>query len=197
MKTFVLCPQEEVDRKERAIEHFTQRGLDVVFFNPLHAATAGFRTTQTYDQGNGQMGPKQVGIWLAHWSLWNALQFLPDSHFFILELDAQFAEDWEPRLANALRAVPDDYDFLYVGSCCTADKPKRAMGAGVYEVRWPQCLHAYVVSKKVLPLLLSTLRRCWAPIDIQLTLEVFPKPEVKCYCVLPRIVSQFNTVIPP
>jgi hypothetical protein len=64
----------------------------------------------------------------------------------------------------------------------------------VYESKAMQCTHAYVVRRNITPFLLKTLRKCWAPIDLQLQFEVFPY--VKTFAVIPRIVSQFDTVIP-
>ena len=61
--------------------------------------------------------------------------------------------------------------------------------------RWPQCGHSVIIAKKALPTMLRTQRKVWAPLDISLMLDTLPL--LKTYCVLPRICSQFNTIIPP
>lgn len=200
LRTFAICPQEQLQRQRMGAKHFAEQGLTVEIFNSLNAGQSGVITRWTYevdDPGSGfMMGPKPVNIWLGHWGLWQTLQYLPEQHFLILEIDARFPEQWRPRIENALRNVPADFDFLFIGSCCTKGRPTTPIAPEIFEVKWPMCLHAYIVSKKVLPLMISTLRKVWAPIDIQLTFELFYKLEVKCYTVLPRIVGQFDTEIP-
>lgn len=198
-KAFVICPQEEAARIDRAAAHFAERKLQVTLFNPLHAATAGLKTVLPYEIDNPGSGfviePKGVGIWLAHWTLWNAIQFLPQRYTFVLEIDAELPADWYLRIKEALDAAPPDFDMLYVGSCCTANKPTKQIGGNVFEVQWPFGSFAYIVARKALPVLISTMRRCWAHVDIQLSLEVFPK--IKCYTVLPRIVTVCDMELPP
>ena len=46
-----------------------------------------------------------------------------------------------------------------------------------------------------MPILLSATRDIFAPLDIQLLYRVLPK--VNAYTILPRMVSQNNTLIPP
>ena len=50
------------------------------------------------------------------------------------------------------------------------------------------------MARAALPFVLRTLRKVWAPIDIQLQMECFP--HMKTYAIIPRIVEQFNTELP-
>lgn len=194
------------------------------FFYGLHCDVSGLVTKYPYlrddPHNNFNMGPKPVGIWLGHYMLWSALNLLPDSHFMICEIDAKFPNDWHTRIFEALRDVPQDYDLLYVGSCACKNMPKRQVKGEVFEVMWPVCLHCYIVAKKALPVLIATQRKVYAPIDISLAIHSFnrepwpsyakakdstetdPPPQtelraIKVFTVLPRIVEQFDTDIPP
>lgn len=200
MRRFCLSLPETPERTEKAREHFRQqRVYDVTFFHGLHAEKAGIQTHHLYEVDNPgtgfKIGFKPTGIWLAHWALWSALNLLWDEHFMVIETDAKFPDDWHTRVNSALTDAPRDFDMLYVGSCCCDGRPRTHIKGDVYEVKWPLCTHCYIVAKKALPILLETQRKIWAPIDIGLTFESHPK--LKVYTVLPRIVEQFDTVIPP
>lgn len=180
--------------------HLTERGVNASFFFGIHGPKLGIETKHTYEidnPGTGfKIGPKPVGCWLSHRAVWAACLLLPDDLFFIIEDDAKFPENWRTRLERAVKDA-GDFDILYVGSCCTHDKPKTHIAGDVYEVRWPFCTHGYVVRRTALPLLIRTQddATLYAPIDISLALHSFPL--LKTRAMLPRLLDQFGTEIPP
>jgi GR25 family glycosyltransferase involved in LPS biosynthesis len=193
----------------RMRDHFAERGVDASFFYGLHAEKLGLRTIHPYEvdaPGSGwNMGPGPTGCWLSHRALWAALLLLPSdppsTHtpndiFFVLEDDARFAPDWRQRLDAALIVAPADWDLIWVGSCCTQDKPKTHVAGDLYEVKWPLCTHGYLVRRKALPVLIETQdeARCYAPIDISLTFHSMPK--LRTFTILPRLLDQFDIHIP-
>lgn len=198
-RTFCLTLPEKPARTLAAKNHFGERGVEATFFNALHGPTAGLSTIHPYEidnPGSGfRMGFIPTGIFLAHYMLWAALNMLTDDHFLILEDDAQFPENWTERMCQALKDTPPDFDMLYVGSCCCAGRPQTQIKGEVWEVKYPQCTHAYIVAKKALPVLLATNRKIYAPVDIALNFN--SHPQLKVLTVLPSIISQFNTIIPP
>lgn len=194
MRTFCICLPEDPAGIDRARAHFTASGLpNVEFFWGINAPVAGLATSHVYEvdhPGSGfRMGEKPTGCWLSHYMLWNCLTRLPDEHFLILETDAKLHDGFAAAFAQAMRDAPSNFDLLYVGHCCTANRGNRIAGA-VHESKSMLCTHAYVVRRGALGTLLA-MRKCWAPIDIQLKLECFPV--LRTYAVIPRIVSQFNT----
>lgn len=199
MKTLCISLLETPERTEKAQAHFAERGLVCQFFNGINAEVAGLRTLFPYEvdaPGSGfNIGPKPTGIWLSHYMVWSALTLLSERHTMILEVDAKFEANWRERLEQALKDVPPDFDMLYVGSCCCAKAPKTHIHGEVFEVKYPQCLQAYIVARKALPILLSTQRKLYAPIDISLNFH--SHPHLKVYTVLPRIAEQFDTEISP
>ncbi len=204
IRTFVLSlPDNEAPgRKAAAMAHFKSAKPplhDVQFFNGIHAERAGLATCHTYELDNPgtnfRMGFKPTGIWLGHIMLWSALMLVHEDHFMILEDDAKFQDGWHTHFVQALQDVPPDFDMLYIGSCCTEHAPKTQIKNRVWEVKYPQCTHAYVVAKKALPTLLRTNRKAYAPMDIAIMLH--SAPSLKVYTVLPRIVDQWNTNIDP
>lgn len=185
----------------RTRRHFAERGVDAQFFYGIHAPKLGIETSLPYEVDGGpgcgfNMGPKPVGCWLSHRALWAALLLLPDQLFFVVEDDAKFPEDWQPRVEKAV-ADAGHFDMLFVGSCCTAGKPRAHVAGDVYEVKWPACTHGYVVRRTALETLIATQdeARCYAPVDISLGFHSFHRMS-RVYTVLPRILEQFDTYIP-
>ena len=211
MKTFCVCLPEQPEAIDRARVHFAEHGLpNVDFFWGINAPVAGLSTSHTYEldhPGSGfRMGPRPVGCWLSHYMLWQCLlraeadpadaaKLSRDDRFLVLEVDAKLCDGFTARFAQALADAPADFDVLYVGSCCAAGRPQTRVAGDVFECKQMLCTHGYVITRRCLPLLLERLRRAWAPIDIQLTIEAFP--HLKTYAVLPRIVEQFDTELPP
>lgn len=200
MKTICLCLPEYPEAIEKAKAHFEASGLtDVEFIWGINAPVAGLATSHCYDLDhpgtNFKMGAKPTGIWLAHIIAWSVAMQFSDEYIMVLETDAQFHDGWKEKLEESVKIAPSNADFIYPGSCCTEGHERTWVGGDVWECKHVQCTHCYIVRRAVLPFMLKTIRKCYAPIDIQMQLECFP--HLKVYAILPRIVSQFNTVIPP
>jgi len=188
-------------RRERTIRHFAERGVDAQFFYGIHAERIGLCTIHPFevDQPGSafNMGPMPVGCWLTHRAAWAAALLLPDEEFFFLEDDARFPLDWRARFDAARANLPDDWDVLFVGSCCAEDKNPRHVAGEVFEVRWPMATHAYLVRRKALPTMIESqdAATCYAPIDISTIFHTWPR--LRVYTILPRVVDQFDTELPP
>ena len=200
MRTICITLPENPERAEAAKQHFAERGLNnVEFFNGIHAEKFGLKCDHPYmvDRKPGDelffMGYKPTGCFLSHYMLWSALTLCPDEHVLILEDDCNFDADWAIKFEQALQDAPPDFDWLFIGSCCTQGNSITHIKGNIYDVRYPMCTHAYVIAKKALPHILATNRDCYAPIDISLLFHSFNK--MKVYTVLPRIANQFNTEI--
>lgn len=181
------------------MKHFKEVGLNnVTAFNGVHGEGFGLKAVYPYridyPDNRYTISFKEVGIWLSHHFLWGALNLMWSPHFLILESDCKFPDDWHSRFLDAMNSVPEDFDMLYVGSCCAEDKPKTLVKNQVWDVRFPNCNHSYVVAKKALPMLLS-LRRCCEPIDIAIAQNIAPK--MKIYTVLPAICKQHDRILKP
>jgi hypothetical protein len=223
----LVTPVEEPVRFARAQAHFAEVGLAPDYFHGLHKSQSGLVTSHLYmvDRPDPDAPPYRIGshathIWLGHYFIWQALKLSGDPAWLVLECDAKFPPDWRGRAEAALAFLhlhDADFDVLYLGSCCCADKQRTHVAGpkngGIWVVHGPgpQCAHAYIVRAKAVPTLERTLRKVWAPIDIQQPSECFEHGTVlprslpfdastrrlKAYVVLPRIVEQWDNEIPP
>ena len=201
-KSYTITLLETPGRTNRCNSHFESVGMDSKFFGGVNAEVAGLKTVHPYEvdaPGSGfNIGQKYTGVWMSHFMLWSAFSLMGESHFHVMEVDAKLPDDWKGRFEQALRDAPEDFDLLYTGSCCCLGHPMDKVRGDVYQMKGgsgPQCLHSYIIAKKAIPVILETQRKIYAPIDISLIFHSFSK--LKVYVVLPRIVDQFDTVIPP
>jgi hypothetical protein len=200
MRAFCLTLPELPKMMERAAAHFAERGIDgVEMVYGVNAALCGLATTNTYEKDNPgsgfRIGTKLTGIWLGWQIVWSICNALPDSHFLLFEHDAVLVPDFRERMAQALRDVPADFDWLFLAHCCAKGHPTRHVAGEVFEVKYPQCNHATVIAKKALPHILATQRRMYGPQDCTLIFDTFPA--LKVYTVLPRMAEQLNTDLAP
>lgn len=186
------------EREARAREHFESVGLTgVLFFHGINGPKLGIIPTHEVPETPEKM-PKTLGVWLSHRLLWSALLLLdgPDDEYLIVEDDAKFPADWRERFERARLQAHDDFDALYVGSCCTDDKSRTLVRGNVYEVRFPLCTHAYILRRKALKPMISMLDAHPADTGIDIALHYRVWPEMRVYTVLPRIIDQFDTDMP-
>lgn len=223
MRTVCLAtPVEDPERFQKAKEHFAEVGLeDVSFYMGLHKSTSGLDTKHLYmvDRGPGSpdehvpygIGPHPVNIWVGHYGIWNALLLSGDPAWLVVECDAKFQPGWRAKFDEAL-AQADGYlvgwDLIYFGSCATKLHPRQHIIGNLFRFfdTAPQCNHAYALTREAARIMVQTLRKVWAPIDVQQASECWGRPlpraiemvaprerELNVYAVLPRIVDQWNT----
>jgi len=206
VRPFVLTVQEFPEKTEFIQKHLRSVGIEAEEFPCICAydpktkeLVSGLETRHTYDVDNPNehfhIGPKPTALCVSFQMFWTAAMFMPDDYFYFIEWDAHFHDNWKARAEQALRDVPPDFDFLFLGSCCCKDRPKTHIKGEVYEVRWPMCNHAQIIARKAMPTLLRTQRKIYAPADISLAFHAFP--HLKVYTLLPRCADQFSTIIPP
>jgi hypothetical protein len=143
------------------------------------------------------IGDKKVAGNLSQYLCFSVMNAMNETHFMFMEGDARFVDDWREKLEQALNDVPEDFDFLYVGSCCAKDKEPVHIAGNVYHFPYrgeekkffyPQCSHAMIIAKKCIPYLIETNRDVANPADVSLIINSFPNLNV--YAILPRISDQ-------
>lgn len=198
-RTFVLTVKRTMDTYEKERQHLAERGIACEPFIGLDNLVFRLNPIDTFDidRAGDHIGQKQVCAHMSHYLIWKVMSYLPDDAFWVLEYDAEFVPQWRFLFNQAMNHAPDDWDMIYMGSCCCGVDPAKwpHLGGGLFEVKWPLCGHAIMYRKKALPVLLEAHQKVWAPLDIAMKHDSLPK--LKVYTILPRIVSQRNTFIPP
>lgn len=147
------------------------------------------------------MGDGKVGGYLSHYILYNVMAAMNYDYFMVLEDDCRFEDGWRDKLERALKDVPADFDFLFVGSSDAANKEPVNIKGDVWHFPhregkpdfYPQTGFCYIVAKKALPVLLATQRDPSDPVDVSLIYKAFPYLNI--YAILPRLANQGDKTI--
>ena len=194
----ITCPAELPEEHQAAVNHFKERGVEANFINGIHAETFGILAWRPYRRDRPKAGYlidiSQAGLCLSHYMIWQLCQFHHDDTWLILEADCEFCENWKPRLEQALKDAPADWQIILVGSCNCSDKPQTHVNGELFEVKFPFCTHGYIIRESALDALLS-IRDAATKIDISLVDKAYPN--LKTYTILPRICGQRTQELMP
>jgi hypothetical protein len=188
---------------QKESQHLNERGISHEAFIGIDNSVMKLEAVDLYrtkdgkwlGQPNEKAGQKQVVACLSHYLMWKVMLHSPGDSFWGLEYDAEFPADWAAQYYQAIAVLPDDWDLVFLGSCCCKGKPTRHIGNNLYEVHYPLCGHAIMYRKKALPVLLDVHQKIWASLDIAMEYESLPK--LRVYTILPRMVNQRATPLPP
>lgn len=197
---YCITLPEKPERTAAALKHFEEEGLEnVSMVQGIYGEGFGLDTKFLYEVDNPgtgfKIGPTTVGIWLSHWMMWFAASLMEHEHVMIFEDDAMLLPGWKGRVVQALYDVPPDFDWLFIGSCCAETAKRTHVKGQIWDVRYPMCFQAYIISKAGAKKLVETQRKCYAPIDASVTFHSFRS--MKVFTLLPMAINQFNTEIPP
>ena len=198
-RSFVLTMPRNLNTKCAAtIAHLEGAGICAEPFVGLDAEVSGLTTKWNYDVDhpgtNCIMQPKAVSLYLGHLMIYQVCLILPGDAFLILEEDVRFKDDWKQRFDAAIGQLPDDWDLLYMGSCCTGGREHVPIAAGLFKTNYALCLHALVIRKKAIPVILEGCHKVYAPLDIAIILHCMPR--LNTFVFIPRLADQRETILP-
>lgn len=195
--------QQWVERWEQAKIHFTEHGIeDIYHLAGVHAPKWGIRGTHIYlldgrPEEQFYVGDANVGNFLSQYCAFIAMDAMDHSYYLYLEDDCRFEEGWKPKLEQAIIDAGDDWDIMYVGSCCAVDKEPVHVKGDVYEFfyrgeeKWnwyPMCTHCYIINKRCVKHLIATNRDVANSTDISMIRYSYPS--LRVLAILPRLAGQ-------
>lgn len=196
-RVFVLTVDRDIKRYNECAAHLDSLGIPFERFNGIDNQVCKLLPVETNDMDRvgEKIGPKHICAALSHYMLWKVCSYLPEDRFLLCEYDVVFPPDWQEQYDRAMSVMPDDAQVIFWGSCCTEGREKRHVGENVYEVKYPLCGHCIEIRRSALPVLLKNQQRIHMPLDI--SLFHLSLPQLRTYCVLPALVGQQGTPLPP
>lgn len=185
---------------KQADEYFNSIGINNIYWmEGIHAEKFGVKAARPYLRDNPEqnwyLSNHTVGGYLSCYMMYVTCYSHPEwEYIFFLEEDAKFIEGWKDKLIECLNNIPDDFDILYVGSCCTEGRYSTNIAGDLYEVKYPLCGHATIISRKALKVLIEKCRDACIPMDVHLFDDVHK--DLKTYTILPRLADQYDTELP-
>lgn len=184
------------DDETACVKYLKQQGISASPFYGLKGSNCGLRTKYMADTNGYIMGGRTVAIGITHFHIWSAVKWMVESGqsssdiFAVYETDVEFtSETWTDELLEITKDLPENWDMLYLGHCCTQpiqDNP--AVTDRLRKLIRGMGLHAYLFRYKAAKKLLDSNQRMWTSIDIQLVWDSFPILNV--YGIFPRLATQ-------
>lgn len=210
--SMLFIPETEkwATRFREGLAHFESVGItDILKVPAIYGEGFGIAGTHYYELdnpgGKHQIGVANTALFLSMYLQYNIWNNMPHSHYLHLEDDTRMKPDFLDVLASELQFIPDDFDFLMIGHCCSRGLKYKHLGGRMYEViydpskgnypiQYPMGGNCYIVAKKALPVIIRDQRDAYANVDISLALHTFPK--LKVCVILPRLCEQHNNPLP-
>ncbi len=202
-RTFVLTVRRDIKRFNDTVAHLDELGIKWERFDGMDNQICRLQSKDDFnvDRAGEKLQTKHVAATLTHILLWQTMKYQPDESFVALEFDVRFVDGWEEKFDWAMKFLPDDWDLVYLGSCCCKDRetyPVEGDGYAqttLFDVRYPLCGHAIMYRKKCLETLLTVHQKINMPLDI--AMHYLSLPKLRVYTILPSIVGQAGTYLPP
>jgi GR25 family glycosyltransferase involved in LPS biosynthesis len=196
-RIWVLTVDREIQRFNETAKHLDSLGIKWERFNGFDNERCELSPIRTFDldRAGERIGKKHVAACLSHYLVWKVMEYQPDESFIVAEYDARFPDNYRERLRQIAEDLPDDWQVCFLGNCCTKGRPTTHIKGDIYEVHFPLCGHCIWWRKTALPTLLKECQSIYMPLDIHLFTNVLPK--LRTYTVLPPLVTQAGTPLPP
>jgi hypothetical protein len=197
--------QSWVDKWRLAQKHLSEQGFEGVYnLAGVHAAEWGIQGNHIYliddkPEEKHYVGDGNVGNYLSQYSAYLVMDALDYSHYWYLESDARMVDGWKEKIEQALLDSGDDWDILFVGSCCCNKEMGVHVKGDVYEFgsrgwnNFPLCTHSYIINKRCIPHMIATNRDVLNNTDISMMYNSFPKMRV--LAILPILSYQHGNDI--
>lgn len=196
-RTFVLTVNRPIQRFTETAAHLDSLGIEWERFDGMDNQLCRLLPVDTFDMDRvgEKIGSKHIAATLSHLMLWKVMSYSSEDSWWSLEYDVRMVSNWKEEYERAMSVMPEDADIIFLGSCCCKGRPTIHVAENVYDVKYPLCGHAQEIKRKALPVLLQEQQKICMPLDVALYHQAFPK--LKVYTILPPIVEQHGTPLPP
>ena len=106
----------------------------------------------------------EISLLLKHYHIILDLYNSDNSYALVLEDDVVFCDNFLDELKNCFVDLPDDWDLVWVGTCCDLHS-KYVPGKKIYPEKSSRCTHAYMISKKCSEKIINHLDEITEAID--------------------------------
>lgn len=118
------------------------------------------------------------------------------SNVLVLEDDALFCDDFLNKFNEDMESLPDNFDIIWVGSCCNLHAKKKE-NKSFYKENGSRCTHGYMINIKCVDKVLEYMNINNYPCDFMYN-KIIEKYNLENYWLEPDLISQnekFNTSI--
>lgn len=118
------------------------------------------------DKNGKKLSKAEISLVMKHYYAFQDTVSNNYDNVVVFEDDIILCEDFDKKLDMYINQLPDDYDILWIGTCCNLHSPQLNPNLNVYLNRHgSRCTHAYVISRQGCQKLLDFFHNIYQPID--------------------------------
>lgn len=196
-RIWLLTVERPIARFDATAKHLDELGIHWDRFDGFDNQRTRLLPVDTFDfdRVGEKIGPKHIAATLSHMAIWYVMRYQPDDHFIVMEYDVRVQPNFAEQYAEVIENLPADWQVCFLGSCCTQGREHKHVKGNIYEVPMVLCGHCIMYHESALPILIRAHQNIHQPLDIAMVTQSLPL--LKSYVVLPRIVEQHGTPLPP
>lgn len=179
------------DRTAALLEHLKEVGVEHVYvLNGIDGEAFGLSTDCWAGRSaNGKpqyLSSSRIGNLLSHRQMWTLAIALGAERAIFLEDDALLPNQFPIELQGALKQVPTDWQFIYLGGDILPTDITE-VADGVVLAKSVTRSHAYMAKRGAIKKLLECVNSAKYPIDWAISRVT---PFLKTYCLRPQLIRQ-------
>lgn len=118
------------------------------------------------DKNGKKLSVAEISLVMKHYYAFQDTVSNNYDNVVVFEDDIILCEDFGKKIDSYINQLPDDYDILWIGTCCNLHSPQLNPNLNVYLNRHgSRCTHAYVISSQGCKKLLDFFHNIYQPID--------------------------------
>lgn len=206
-KIYVCHYTKLTDRKSLLEEEINKLGLDVEWVEVYDKEDINIdkmidehpnylNNLHIHGHSNRKLRLSEISLIFKHNHIWEQMVENDIENVLVLEDDVVFAEDFINRFNQYITELPNDYDLLWVGTCCGIHATVQG-DSHIYKGGGSRCTHAYMINKKCAVKMMEFHKVSNAPADFMFN-EAIRRYQFKNYWLEPSLIDQnekFNSTI--
>ena len=139
----------------------------------------------------------EISLILKHRECWKDMIINNYHSGLVLEDDILLCNDFTNRFNNQIKDIPNDFDIIWIGSCCNLHVSNITQNKYLYKNDGSRCTHAYLISNKCALKMLDFVNTNNYPADFMFN-SAISELGLENYWMEPDLISQnpvFDTSI--
>ncbi|MFI5404920.1 MAG: glycosyltransferase family 25 protein [Nitrososphaerales archaeon] len=181
-KIYLINLAHRNDRLRMAKRQFEKAGIEgYTVFPAIDAKRMRIRGVDETNQG-------LIGCFLSHFFILHEAIINKYKRIVIFEDDIIFEENFEEKLMQAMKEVPEIWQMIYLGYYERYGHSKIAISKNVSIPKNTWGTHAYMLQGSGIKMMYDNLQEIKSHIDVQIDTDIVPK--IYTYCITPALCRQ-------
>lgn len=170
---YYMCHYSKLtERKDYVLDVLSKYNLDIKWILDFDKEDINYdnltkeypKILDTMNMFNRKMSKSEISLCLKHLEVFRDVVENDYKNVVVFEDDIILVDDFDVKLNQYMKQLPQDYDIYWIGSCCDLHAPSQP-DFHVYPAQSSRCTHAYMISNQGCRKMLTLVNYLNFPID--------------------------------